>query len=342
MQFIVIITKNKAISEIEHKIGLKNFNILLLDDTNNYQAIIQEYLPKYIILSSKIDRFKEIRHYIQENSRSELIISGKSGKQAIGIHVNEIINEKQLIKVLKLIDKLESGKNRYRVLNQQVTSVYSVQGGVGKTSIAFNIALFLSKLGKMKVLLIDLNFCEGQSDLAARLKIPVLPNLSIFMESPENSPDSLWESIFTIKKSNIDILQPPVSIEQSDGFNLDMLYEIIYSARKKYGYIICDLPNRYDNHVLETINLSTKLILLLTQDLAVAHRVERLNKFLPENQKKFAIINKLNQESHEIGRLDHNIGIPVSGSIPLLEGRSKLHGFLDMQSEISNIEELVI
>ncbi|MGM0365129.1 MAG: AAA family ATPase [Actinomycetota bacterium] len=299
-------------------------------------------MPDYIILEENVPNYREVRHFIQANTTSELIISGRNKNNAAGIQVNEIGNPDELARVLDLIDNLEDEKEKYKVVNQQVTSIYSVQGGVGKTSIAFNIAYLIGKMKNVEVLLIDLNFCEGQGDLASRLNIPMVPNLSVFIEAVEDSPASLWESIISLNKINIDILQPPLSIEQSDNFDLNMLYEVIYSARKKYGYIICDLPNRYDNHVLEALNLSTKSILLLTEEKAAVQRINKFNKFLSETQKKFAVINKVGKKNNRTQGLRDALDVPVLGEISFIERKDGLFGFLDMQAEISAIREMTI
>jgi len=342
MKIIIIITENKEIARIEKIARLKNFNVVVLTEINNLEAMIQEYMPEYIILSGAVDNYKEIKDYITGNTRSELIISGRNKKNAIGIHVNEIDSMDELLRILGLIDRLQDKKGQYRVVNQQVISVYSVQGGVGKTSIAFNIAYYLSKIENVKVLIIDFNFCEGQADLASTLNIPLVPNLSIFIEGIEDSPASLWNSIISLKKLNIDVLQPPLSIEQSDNFDLNMLYEIIYSVRKKYGYIICDLPNRYDNHVLETLNLSTKSILLLTPDIGVVQRINKFNKFLPQNQKKLAVINKVSRKNGLTDGLKQNLDISVCGEIPFMQREKTLYGFLDLQPEVSSLKGMII
>ncbi|GAH11706.1 unnamed protein product, partial [marine sediment metagenome] len=63
----------------------------------------------------------------------------------------------------------------YKILVQNVISIYSAQGGVGRTSTAIHLAKLLNKLG---VLLIDLNFAEGPSDISLYLQLPKLPHLS--------------------------------------------------------------------------------------------------------------------------------------------------------------------
>ncbi len=341
MEFIIFITENQELSESNFNPKLNNLSLIIINDIKNIEAIIHEYMPKYILISDQIKEYPRIIKYIQNNTSSELIITGKTGMPFTGLCVDEIKNKGELRRILELIDNLEEKEDRFQIVKQQVTALYSVQGGVGKTSMAFNIAFFLSRLQNAKILLIDLNFCDGQGDIGGRLEMPVLPNLGVFIESPENSPFSLWESVISLKSLNIDILQPPVSISQSDNFDVNMLNELIYSARTKYGYIICDLPNGYDNHVLETLNLSTSSILLLTPDRVAAKRANRFKKFLPQNQKKFAVLNKVSK-GYTQNELNKILDMPIDGEISFIDTKRDLHGFLDMQSEVSKLREMFI
>ncbi len=103
----------------------------------------------------------------------------------------------------------------------KILAIYSGKGGVGKTSIAFNTAWYLSKRDIGRILLIDLNFCEGPSDISIRLKVDRLANMSTYIKNTLKGKGNIQDSITNL--NNIDIMIPPLSLHQSDGFNLDML-----------------------------------------------------------------------------------------------------------------------
>jgi len=144
---------------------------------------IEEYMPSYIILSSDIKDFKNIAEYINEYTDCELIVTGNYKK-----FEELIIDEMEA-------EKISGRRNEYKFINQQIISFYSVQGGVGKTSIAFNLAWFLKDLANIKILVIDLNFCEGPSDLSANLNLPLSHNLSLFIENISDGQDALAKSV---------------------------------------------------------------------------------------------------------------------------------------------------
>ncbi len=256
---------------------------------------------------------------------------------------------KDIINIIEKIDKIEPEKNRkYKYAKQEVLSFYSIQGGVGKTSIAFNTAWYLSKRNIGQILLIDLNFCEGPSDISIRLKVDTLTNMSTYIKNTLKGIDSIQDSITNL--NNIDIMIPPLSLHQSDGFNLDMLNNLIYSARKDYDVIIADIPFRYDNVSLEMLNLSTSSVIVLSPDISLAPRVVDFQKFLPEKQKKAAILNKVEKGDTQIKKDYESItGIPVCGQfdfVPknrrklLKDGRSEIE-LPDMQAGIWELADYI-
>jgi len=304
MEIILIITENKELTKNIPRIKLQNHNILVLNNTNYIKHYLEEYMPKYIVLSAKLKNYKEISDYIKDSTASELIITDSDEKKSSlsgNIFTGSVEKIDDLKRILEIVDnlnpKLDSKeKDSYRFIPQQVISLYSVQGGVGKTSIVFNFAWYLKDIIRGKLLIIDLNFCEGPSDIAINLDLNLSPNLSVFIEKITQGKDCFDKSIISLAGNDkIDILQPPLSIYQSDKFNIDMLDSIIYSARNKYDMIIADVPFRYDNISLEMLNLSTTSILVLSPDVKLIPRVINFQKFLPPGQKKGIIFNKINR-----------------------------------------------
>src|SRR3989304_7486387 len=269
MEIILIITENKELTKNIPRIKLQNHDILVLNNTS-----------------------------------SELIITDSKEKKGLlsgNIFTGSIEKIDDLKRILEIVDnlnpKLDSkDKDSYRFIPQQVISFYSVQGGVGKTSIVFNFAWYIKDIVRGKILIIDLNFCEGPSDLAINLDLNLSPNLSVFIEKITQGKDCFDKSIISLAGNDkIDILQPPLSIYQSDKFNIDMLDSIIYSARNEYDIIIADVPFRYDNVSLEMLNLSTASVLVLSPDIQLAPRVSNFLKFLPVSQRKGIIFNKVSR-----------------------------------------------
>lgn len=364
MKTILLILLNRKITDNISELKNKKNNIVILNNIEFLNSYLEEYLPYYIILSSKIKNFEKIISFINRNTWCELIITDSSGKRTINnnlkniknIRVGEIKNINDLEKILKIIEKIEKEKTSvnekgYKFINQQIISFYSVQGGVGKTTMAFNTAWFLKNLVGSKILIIDLNFCEGPSDLSVSLNLPLAKNLNVFINKISDGYNALSESMVSLKNIDIDIIQPPLSIYQSDKFSIDMLNSLIYLARNNYNFIIADIPFRYNNTCLEMLNLSTVSFIILSPGISSILRVNDFQKFLPDVQKKGVIINQVrNEEIKNVKEIKTMINVPVYEQIFYLPEEKRrfircgnqVFNILDFQSKISNLSKVLI
>ncbi len=355
---ILIFTKNNEIINNISKIRLQNFNLLSLADIKYIKYYLEEFFPEYVIISANFDNYEDVVDYISSYSKCKLIvIDSDNEKRSVSgnVSLGQINNLSELKKVLDIIDNLKSGSKRkknddFRFLSQQIISFYSIQGGVGKTSIVFNLAWYLKDIIRGKVLIIDLNFCEGPSDLNVNLGLDTIPNLSIFIEKIVQGIDCFDKSIINSGMDKIDILQPPLSIYQSDRFNIDMLESIVYHARNKYDIILADVPFRYDNISLEMLNLSTASILVLSPNIRLVPRASNFQKFLPHYQKKGIIFNKISANEKEyINRYKSMLGIPVYGQISfipaedrkMIESKKSCFNILNLQHAMDDMEKVL-
>jgi cellulose biosynthesis protein BcsQ len=208
-------------------------------------------------------------------------------------------------------------------LKQQIISFYSVQGGSGRTTAALNLAWFLQDLPKAKVLFIDFNSSVGQSDVAMKMNFPVCPNLCSFIEKIGNPYLAYKESILSFKDFNTHFIQPPLSLLQSDKFNVDMLNELIYLARNDYDYIIADLPSRYDNICMEMLNISTIICFVSTRDSIQAARIANFLDIFKPLQKCGLVINDHTYNDGTVPSSMENIaGIPLYSVLKKQEPKS--------------------
>lgn len=197
-------------------------------------------------------------------------------------------------------------------LKQHIISFYSIQGGSGKTTAALNLAWFLQDIPKAKVLFIDFNFSAGQSDIGMKMNFPAYPNLCSFIEKIENPYIAYKESILSFKDVRIHFIQPPLSLLQSDKLNVDMLNELIYLARSDYDFIMADLPCRYDNIIMECLNISTIICFVSTMEGIQAARIANFLDIFKPLQKCGLIINDIADNDGIVpSRMENIAGIPL-------------------------------
>ncbi len=180
-----------------------------------------------------------------------------------------------------------------RFVRQEVISVFSCKGGVGKTSIAVSLCHLASELDP---LLIDLNFAEGSSDIAIVLQLPKIPHLGKFVSELGNNERALSDILVKPNMSGFSVIQPPPTLKQSDRFKIDHLAALLDEAKRQFGLVIIDLPYRYDDLTLMGLRMSSCVLLVATCDFGSALRLKELVSMLDPNQRKILVVNTCSQD----------------------------------------------
>ena len=131
--------------------------------------------------------------------------------------------------------KLNQNFNVTKKVRSRVYSFFSGKGGVGKTTICTNTAVYLATLGK-KVLLVDLDLQFGDADMALDLN-PSETIVDLARDTNGISIDNLSSCCCT-HASGLSVLASPSSPELAEYIQSNHTKAIIDVARNYYEYII--------------------------------------------------------------------------------------------------------
>lgn len=162
-------------------------------------------------------------------------------------------------------------KTQIKVMKQKVISVWSVKGGTGKTTFVKSLAESLQD--NVKALIIDLNFCDGGSDLSFMLDLPVLPHIGMYLK--ERTKEGFIKNIVQYK-TNIYVLQSPPKLSLIKDIKGSDIDDIIRFARSEFDIIIFDLPNEFSEIIKIALDNSTKKIIVSTGLISEAKRIKEL------------------------------------------------------------------
>ena len=150
-----------------------------------------------------------------------------------------------------LMTRIATARKEYEALeastSTRVMSVFAPKGGVGKTTIAFNLAVALGQL-EQRTVLIDGSLQFG--DLRSLLKVPVdapsILDLPTDRIAESDLGDVLWRD-----PSGIDILLAPPRIEMAEMLTPRDVDKVLSLLRRVYGAIVIDMSS-----YLNDINLA--------------------------------------------------------------------------------------
>jgi pilus assembly protein CpaE len=148
-----------------------------------------------------------------------------------------------------------------------IVSVFSPKGGVGKTTIAFNLACAIHQLGQRTVL-IDGSLQFG--DLRSLLKVPVdspsILDLPTDRIAEGDLQDVLWRD-----PSGIDILLAPPRIEMAEMVTNRDVDKVLSLLRRVYQAIVIDMSAAINDINLAFLDASDTIIEIVTYDSTTIH-----------------------------------------------------------------------
>ncbi len=153
------------------------------------------------------------------------------------------------------------------VAASKIISVFAPKGGVGKTTIAFNLAVAIGQTDH-KTVLIDGSLQFG--DLRALLKVPVdapsILDLPTDRIAESDLQDVLWRD-----PSGIDILLAPPRIEMAEMVNARDVDKVLSLLRRVYGAIVIDMSSAISDINLAFLDASETIIEIVTYDSTTIH-----------------------------------------------------------------------
>jgi len=151
--------------------------------------------------------------------------------------------------------------------SSRVYSVFAPKGGVGKTTIAFNLAVALGQ-AEQRTVLIDGSLQFG--DLRSLLKVPAdapsILDLPTDRVSESDLADVLWRD-----PSGIDILLAPPRVEMAEMVTTRDVDKIMSLLRRVYGSIVIDMSAALSDINLAFLDLSDTIVEIVTYDSTTIH-----------------------------------------------------------------------
>jgi pilus assembly protein CpaE len=149
----------------------------------------------------------------------------------------------------------------------RVISVFSPKGGVGKTTIAFNLAVALGQMS-VRTALIDGSLQYG--DLRALLKVP--SDVPSILDLPtDRVQESDLHDVMWRDPAGIDILLAPPRVEMAEMVTARDVEKTISLLRRLYEAIVIDTPTTLSEVTLALLDSSDVVLSIVTYDSTTIH-----------------------------------------------------------------------
>ncbi len=156
-------------------------------------------------------------------------------------------------------------------------AIFGAKGGVGATTLAYNIAASIAAEGQQRVALIDGSLQYG--DLRALLRID--DSAPSILQLPTNKVQKAdVEEVVYRDNSGVHVLLAPPRIEMSEMILARDLEKIISLMRRLYNVVIIDTSSQVDDILLAFLDASDEVIQVVTYERPALHQANQVTQTL--------------------------------------------------------------
>jgi len=200
-----------------------------------------------------------------------------------------------------------------------VLTIFGAKGGIGKTTIATNVAASLVQKTGQSVVLVDLDTRFG--DVAILMDIPADRSIADLAMPDEQIDREAVQSCLYNHSSGVEILPAPIRPSEWQSIHPGHIEKTVAVLAATHDYVVLDTPGTFNDIVSRALEMSTIVLLIATMDLASLKdtilALEMLRSWSFPAEKVKVVVNHTN-ESHTDARVDIKriLGKDVFWSIP--------------------------
>jgi pilus assembly protein CpaE len=204
-----------------------------------------------------------------------------------------------------------------------VIGVFSPKGGVGKTTLATNIAIGLGQVAPMSVVIVDLDLQFG--DVASGLYLNPQHTVTDAV-SPAASQDTLvLKAYLTVHPANIYALCAPLNPAEGDLITSDQVTRLLEQLSTEFQYVVVDTAPGLPEVGLAAMEQCTDVVWVSAMDIpslrGLRSGLEILGQLDIIPKSRHMVLNMADPKSGlSVQDVESTIGCPIDVSVP----RSKM------------------
>jgi len=208
----------------------------------------------------------------------------------------------------------ESGQERGRVI-----AVMSPKGGVGKTTVATNLAVGLGALAPMSVVIVDLDLQFG--DVASGLLLEPEHSITEAVHGAAAQDSMVLKAFLTVHPAGIYALCAPQKPSESDYITADHVTRLLNQLATEFKYVVVDTAPGLGEHCLATLELATDGVWVCGMDVPSIRGLRKCFSVLRElqllPQGRHTVLNFADRKSGiSVQDVETTIGVPIDTVIP--------------------------
>jgi len=188
----------------------------------------------------------------------------------------------------------------------KIVTFFSPKGGVGRTTIATNLAVALHQTTEKPVVLVDGSLPFG--DIAVILNMsPKAKTIADLIGSFETADSDVVESILTSHSTGIKVLLAPPTPESTELITGANIKHVLEALRERYAYIVVDTWPSFQEQVITMLDVADVILTLMTLEITSLKNVRVFMEIVEKlgyDEKKVQLVANRNDSSGGIKASD--------------------------------------
>ena len=228
-------------------------------------------------------------------------------------HVNQLASQTR--RVVTEVQVVHSSSGPARNRKAKIISTFSLKGGIGRTTLAANLAVAIRNQHPDKeVAIIDGNLLHG--DQGVVLNATEQKSIADIVRNFQTLDRDLVNDILVTHSSGVKLLAAPPDAQSGEQVTGDHIRQILQHMTNMFDYIIIDTRPSFDEVTLTLLDHSDKILLLLTLELTAikgAKQYLELSDLLGYDSDRIALV--INRCTLQAGIAIDDVGASLKGEI---------------------------
>lgn len=201
----------------------------------------------------------------------------------------------------------------------KVIAVFSPKGGVGRTTVAINLAVATKLATDKRVALVDGNLAFG--DVGVSLNLAMTKTIADLVPHASTLDADIVSDILATHSSGLKVLLAPPSPQDAEAVTADHLRAVLQSLLPMFDYIFVDTRPSFDETQLVVLDAADVVLLLLTMEMtsvkAAKQYLEVAELLGYALEKTTLVLNRLNAASQITPEdIEANLKGQLKGRLP--------------------------
>ena len=154
----------------------------------------------------------------------------------------------------------------------QVVTVFSPKGGVGKTTMAVNLALALTEQGARRVCLVDLDLAFG--DVAITMQLFPTHSIEQAIGSEDSLDFAMVEALLTRHQESLMVLAAPAHPDARERVTPQLVSKILHTLKEGFDFVVVDTSPTFDEATLTALDETDECVIVATLDVPTLKNVK--------------------------------------------------------------------